>query len=187
MDTSFLKKQTQSSIGYFSAYQLTKFDHAVTIFGFTSFFSGVLITRNARKELQKLGNRYNVNYKVRPNKLASRGIYRYSRHPVYLGVMLMVIGMPLCLHTTMVPLYKKKSENFNKYMYAFWFANTAVALAFFDRIEIPREEAILRDTFGTKYTNYKEKTPKWIGLSYDEKKNTCNAGTNAKNKSEKHL
>ncbi len=114
--------------------------------------------------------------KTQPNKLVSKGIYKYSRHPIYLGVMLMVIGAPLCLHTTMVPLYKKKSDNFLNYMYGFWFVNALAAFAFFDKVEIPREEIVLRDTFGKKYTDYKDITPKWIGFSYNDKKNTCNAG-----------
>merc|ERR1712154_504822 len=159
-------------------YQLSKADYALTLFGFSSFISGALITRNARRELKKLGNAYNVNYKVRPNKLVSTGIYRYSRHPIYLGLMLMVIGGPLCLHTTMVPLYKKKSNTFLNKVYAFWMFNAFLAFAFFDRIEIPREEAVLHDTFGSKYIDFKEKTPKWFGpaYSYNDKRNTCNAG-----------
>jgi len=46
--------------------------------------------------------------------------------------------------------------------------------------EIPREEHVLRDSFGTKYTNYKNETPKWIGRPYNDKRNTCNAGAASK-------
>ena len=139
--------------------------------------SGFLITRNARKELKRLGNQYNVNYKVRPNKLVSNGIYRYSRHPIYFGLMLIIVGCPMALHTTMAPLYRKKSETMSQKIYGFWFVNALAAFAFFDRVEIPREEHVLRDTFGTKYTNYRQCTPKWIGRPYNDKRNTCNAGT----------
>lgn len=93
----------------------------------------------------------------------------------------MAVGAPLCLHTTMVPLYKKKSDNYVKYIYSFWFLNAFAAFGFFDRIEIPREENVLRDTFGKRYTDYKAVTPKWIGRAgYNDKRNTCNAGKSKK-------
>ena len=156
-----------------------RYDFGLSLFGFGTFVSCALITRSARRELKRFGNAYNVNYSHRPNKLVNSGIYRYSRHPIYLGVMLRVIGAPLCLHTTMVPLYKRKSDNYIKYIYGFWFANAVAALGFFDRIEIPREEAVLRDTFGKRYTDYKEETSRWLG-GYNEKRRTCNAGSASK-------
>eukprot|EP01084_Bolivina_argentea_P223811 378609_1 len=159
METSFLKKQKKESFVLHHEYQLTKYDYGLTLFGVTSFTCGMFITRNARREMKKLGNRYNVSYQHRPNKLVARGIYRFSRHPIYLGVMLMVIGGPLCFHTTLVPLYKRKGPKFLNYIYAFWSLNALAAFTFFDRIEIPREEKVLRDTFGTKYTQYKDITP----------------------------
>lgn len=158
-------------------------DYGLTLFGLSSFIGGLVLFRNGRRELKKLGNSYSVNYAVRPNKLVSNGVYRYSRHPIYLGVMLMVIGVPLCLHSSLVPLYRKKSDTFMSKLYVLYFIQLTGAFAFFDRIEIPREEQVLRDHFGKKYTDYKSVTPKWIGRplnntssSYDEKRNTCNAG-----------
>ena len=56
----------------------------------------------------------------------------------------MLIGAPLGLHATLVPLYKRKSETLMNKIYGLYFFQCALVLGFFDRIEIPREEQVIR-------------------------------------------
>jgi protein-S-isoprenylcysteine O-methyltransferase Ste14 len=78
------------------------------------------------------------------DSLVTSGIYRLSRHPMYLGMILMLAGLATLVGT--LPFY-------------------LAALTFYLVIETvfrPYEEAKLLDTFGADYTTYRERVRRWI-------------------------
>ena len=81
------------------------------------------------------------------HQLIRHGIYRYVRHPVYLGTSVALVGMPLCLSSLLglgimlleIPL-------------------------FLNRMKI--EETLLIEEFGAEYESYRETTKKLIPFVY---------------------
>lgn len=79
-----------------------------------------------------------------PDKLVTEGIYRISRNPMYLGMLLSLVGVPLVMASVTGLIF---------------------ALLFFlimDRSVIPREEKVMEGVFGDAYRRYKLKTRRWI-------------------------
>ena len=77
-------------------------------------------------------------------QLVTSGLYRYTRNPMYVGVMLILIGEALFFRTT-----------------ALWIYSAGIFLLFHLFI-IFREEPRLERAFGKAYTNYCEKVGRWI-------------------------
>lgn len=76
--------------------------------------------------------------------LVTNGIYRFTRNPIYLGFVLMVIGFPLAYGT----LWGLVAAPF--------FATTM------SRLVIEKEEAYLEKKFKGEYTGYKSRVRRWI-------------------------
>lgn len=79
-----------------------------------------------------------------PNKLVTEGIYRVTRNPMYLGMLLILSGFPLIIDTII---------------------GLICPLIFFllmDRIVIPKEEKVIEGVFGEDYLQYKSKIRRWI-------------------------
>lgn len=76
--------------------------------------------------------------------LVTDGIYRFTRNPIYLGFVLMVIGFPLAYGT----LWGLVAAPF--------FATTM------SRLVIEKEEAYLEKKFKGEYTGYKSRVRRWI-------------------------
>ena len=79
-----------------------------------------------------------------PDKLVTEGIYRVSRNPMYLGMLLILSGFPLIIDTII---------------------GLICPLIFFllmNRIVIPREEKVIEGVFGEDYLEYKSKIRRWI-------------------------
>lgn len=82
-----------------------------------------------------------------PHSLVTTGIFRYSRNPMYLGFLLLLLGASLFAES--------------------WFAMIA-PLGFFLASQfwyIPHEEAKLRTLFGAEYDAYAHETWRWFGRS----------------------
>jgi len=76
--------------------------------------------------------------------LATNGVYKLSRNPIYLGFLLMVIGFPL---------------------YSGYYSGVIIAAFFLismNRLVIEKEEAYLEEKFGEVYKNYKSKVRRWL-------------------------
>lgn len=79
-----------------------------------------------------------------PRSLVTSGIFRYTRNPMYLGFLLLLLGASMFANS--------------------WFALIA-PVGFFLASEfwyIPHEEAKLRALFGAQYDAYTAKTRRWI-------------------------
>ena len=82
-----------------------------------------------------------------PKHLVVRGLYRYSRNPIYLGVLSMVFGWALLFESEQLALY-------------------GVALAVgFHLFVVLYEEPHLKRVFGQSYEQYCAQVGRWLSLS----------------------
>ena len=78
------------------------------------------------------------------NKLVTSGIYKYSRNPMYLGLLLIVISssiLYLNIYSVSTPIF-----------FYYWI----------NRFQIQREEIFLTEKFGKEYLLYMTRTRRWI-------------------------
>jgi protein-S-isoprenylcysteine O-methyltransferase Ste14 len=77
-------------------------------------------------------------------KLATAGIYRLSRNPMYVGAVMALFGLGLATHWS-------------------WLIVLTLILPFLlTRLAISREEAYLAKHFGAQYESYRSKVRRWL-------------------------
>ncbi len=81
------------------------------------------------------------------HQLITHGVYRFTRHPIYLGTIMVVIGLPMFVSS----------------LYGLLTMSVLIPV-FLNRIRI--EERLLTDEFGDSYRTYKEATSKLIPFIY---------------------
>jgi|GEM_PF-118469 len=84
-----------------------------------------------------------------PKRLVTTGLYRWSRNPMYVGVVLILVGWSLSFASTALALY-----------------SLAIALAFQLRV-VFGEEPWLARTHGDAWQVYARSVPRWIGPTRD--------------------
>ena len=105
-------------------------------------FVGFLLGIGALNEFRKARTTLDPHGSVK--KMVTTGIYRFTRNPIYLGFLLMVIGVPL---------------NFGLY----WgIVMAPFYIVLMNRLIIEREEAYLEKKFKDTYTNYKSQVRRWL-------------------------
>jgi protein-S-isoprenylcysteine O-methyltransferase Ste14 len=76
--------------------------------------------------------------------VVTRGPYRFTRNPIYVSYVCMLIGFPLALNT-------------------YWgLVLSPLLVLLLDRLVIQYEEAYLERKFGGVYLNYKSKARRWL-------------------------
>lgn len=101
------------------------------LFGLGAFFE----FRRARTTLDPHGS---------ANQMVTSGIFRFTRNPIYLGFLLMLIGLPL-----------------NSGLY--WGILLAPLFVItMNRLVIEREETYLEKKFGDVYASYKSRVRRWL-------------------------
>lgn len=76
--------------------------------------------------------------------IVSSGVYRFTRNPIYLGMVLMLIGFPLAFGNVWgIPL-------------------APVFILLMNKLVIKHEEAYLEKKFGEAYTGYKSLVRRWL-------------------------
>ena len=78
------------------------------------------------------------------NKLVTSGIYKYSRNPMYLGMILIIISTSI--------FYLNYYSVVTPFIFYFWI----------NRFQIKREEIFLKEKFGKEYLSYMSKSRRWI-------------------------
>ena len=78
------------------------------------------------------------------NKLITSGIYRYSRNPMYLGLLILVTSTSIF------------------YLNIFSITTPVFFYCWINRFQIKREEIFLTKKFGKEYLLYKTKARRWI-------------------------
>lgn len=76
--------------------------------------------------------------------LVMNGVYRFTRNPIYLGFLLMVIGLPL------------------NYGYYWGIIISPLYITSMNRLVIEREEAYLEKKFKEQYTGYRSRVRRWL-------------------------
>jgi protein-S-isoprenylcysteine O-methyltransferase Ste14 len=108
---------------------------ALTFIGFLCGVGAFMEFRKARTTLDPHGS---------AKQLVTSGIYRFTRNPIYLGFLLMVIGFPL------------NSGFYSGIVVAPFFAVTM------NRLVIEKEEAYLEKKFKDVYNSYKSRVRRWL-------------------------
>ena len=114
---------------------LRYFGLAITFVGFLLGIAAFLEFRKERTTLDPHGS---------VKQVVTSGIYRFTRNPIYMGFLLMVIGLPL-----------------NSGLY--WGIILAPFYALvMNRLIIRHEEAYLEKKFGKAYTSYTARVRRWL-------------------------
>lgn len=80
-----------------------------------------------------------------PERLVIVGLYRVSRNPMYVAVLLIVAGQAVAFRSYVLAVYA-----------------AVIALAFQVRV-LTYEEPWLARTFGTEWLEYRARVPRWLG------------------------
>ena len=108
--------------------------------GFIIFLFGVVFTITAI-----------VNFATSPKDMViTKGLYRFTRNPTYIGLILMHTGLGVACASWLYLLL------------------TAVFLIMVNAM-LPSEESYCLYRFGDDYLKYKNRTPRWIGIPKSEK------------------
>jgi protein-S-isoprenylcysteine O-methyltransferase Ste14 len=108
---------------------------AITFIGLLFGIGALIQFRKARTTLDPHGS---------SKQVVTSGVYRFTRNPIYLGFLLMVIGLPL-----------------NSGLY--WGLVMAPFYMFLmNRLVIEHEEAYLEQKFGKGYTSYASRVRRWL-------------------------
>ena len=78
------------------------------------------------------------------NKLVTSGVFKYSRNPMYLGMLMIVLSTSI--------FYLNIYSILTPFLFIFWI----------NKFQIKREEAFLTEKFGKEYLSYKNKTKRWL-------------------------
>ena len=78
------------------------------------------------------------------NRLVTSGIFKYSRNPMYLGMLMIIISTSI--------FYLNIYSILTPFLFVFWI----------NKFQIKREEAFLAEKFGKEYLSYKNKTRMWL-------------------------
>ncbi len=104
---------------------------------------GAFLIRIAAK--RTLGKFYTINVAIlRDHQLIQEGIYRYVRHPLYLGILMFYIGLPLIIVSG----------------FGFVIVTIPAIIGSFYRINI--EEKALLEKFGDQYRKYAARTARLV-------------------------
>lgn len=99
--------------------------------------------------IRTLGGHYTHSLAIlKGHRLIKEGVYRYIRHPGYLSLLLIFLGIPLV---------------FGSWVGLIIYGGTIIPLIL-QRIRL--EERLLQEHFGKEYTAYKEKTPSLFPFLY---------------------
>jgi protein-S-isoprenylcysteine O-methyltransferase Ste14 len=79
------------------------------------------------------------------NEPVTKGIYRFSRHPIYLGGFLLFFGIGIACASWLFILF-------------------ALAWIILWIIAVPSEESDIIEKYGNAYRDYMKRTPRWIGI-----------------------
>ena len=106
--------------------------------------AGILIYVNPVLQFIKSKTTVNPIQFEEVNKLVTSGIFKYSRNPMYLGMLMIVLSTSifyLNIYSILTPL-----------LFILWI----------NKFQIKREEEFLIEKFGDEYLSYKKKTRRWI-------------------------
>ena len=105
---------------------------------------GILIFINPVLQFIKSKTTINPIKLEETNKLVTSGIFKYSRNPMYLGMLMIIISTSI--------FYLNIYSILTPFLFILWI----------NKFQIKREEVFLTKKFGKEYLSYKNKTRKWL-------------------------
>lgn len=115
---------------------------ATRAIGFTLLAAGILLAPHLA--ITFLFRRTTLNPFARPKAFLTSGLYRLSRNPMYLGLILVYLGGTLLVGS-------------------YWtLAALTVPMAILEFFVIPFEEASMLNTFGSDYQAYRQRVRRWL-------------------------
>ena len=84
------------------------------------------------------------------DKVITKGLYRFTRNPTYIGLVLIQIGLGIACSSWLYLLL-------------------TVVLMILLNANLPAEERYCRYRYGDDYRKYKNRTPRWIGIPKSDK------------------
>lgn len=81
-----------------------------------------------------------------PRRLVASGVYRYTRNPMYLAYLAIIIGEALLFGSAALLIYGAAL-----WAIGHWYV-------------VRREEPLLEERFGDAYRGYCRRTPRWLGM-----------------------
>jgi protein-S-isoprenylcysteine O-methyltransferase Ste14 len=118
---------------------------ALNMLGLTLFVVGMTVAFVAVFTLRRF---YNSTLVIREDhRLITHGIYRYTRHPIYLGVIIAIIGIPVFVSS----------------LYGLLIMFLLIPIILY---RIRMEERLLTEEFGDAYRAYQENTSKLVPFIY---------------------
>ena len=115
-----------------------------TLFSIVILSIGILVIINPVVKFIKSKTTVNPVEFKNVEKLVTSGIYKYSRNPMYLGMIMIIISTAV--------YYLNFYSLLTPFIFYFWI----------NRFQIKREEVFLEEKFGQEYLSYKTKTRRWI-------------------------
>jgi protein-S-isoprenylcysteine O-methyltransferase Ste14 len=111
--------------------------------GFVVFALGFLVAASGRLAFAKVGTEVHPASK-KNSALVTSGPFRFTRNPMYLGIVIAMTGLALLIGTWLA------------------FGSVVLFFAFVNWISIPYEEAKMERQFGDDYRAYKLRVRRWI-------------------------
>jgi protein-S-isoprenylcysteine O-methyltransferase Ste14 len=105
---------------------------------------GVGLIVNARVTLDRAHTTWSPSAPGRTTRLVTSGIYRFSRNPIYLGMLLVMIGWAVVLASPVAVVL------------------SAAFVLYIDRFQIRPEERTLSALHGQDYRDYAERVRRWV-------------------------
>jgi protein-S-isoprenylcysteine O-methyltransferase Ste14 len=106
--------------------------------------AGVGLVIAARVDLARAGTTFNPTAPDRTSDLVTRGVYRFTRNPMYVGMLLVLFALAAWLS--------------NPYS----LASSLVFVVYVDLLQVRPEERVLRARFGPAYDAYAAEVRRWI-------------------------
>jgi protein-S-isoprenylcysteine O-methyltransferase Ste14 len=105
--------------------------------------AGIMIIADCSRLFTKIG-RGTLAPSAMPEKLVTKGLYQFSRNPMYLGIFSVLLGEFLYLGSCLL----------------FFYLILIVIIFHLDIVR--REEPELKKRFGKEYLEYEKKVPRWL-------------------------
>jgi protein-S-isoprenylcysteine O-methyltransferase Ste14 len=117
---------------------------AVSLAAVPFFIAGIALIAWARVHLARAGTTWSPLAPDRAAALVTDGPYRWSRNPIYLGLLLVLLGVAALLRSPVALVL------------------AAAFVAYEDRFQIRPEERALQARFGSEFERYMARTRRWI-------------------------
>jgi protein-S-isoprenylcysteine O-methyltransferase Ste14 len=118
------------------------FKNAITVI---VFLSGLLIAASGVVSFRRRETTVNPTRPSTASSLVANGVYRFSRNPMYLGLLLALVALGVYLTNPLIML--PVATAFIRYM---------------NRYQIEPEEQALQQLFGEDFTAYKKTVRRWL-------------------------